>query len=305
VPVAFKNSFTYSIRIATAADAKAIRMLLPRFSDPAAVFVATDDEYGLVVGAATVARTMRMQPFVGPGLALHVIEPCRRRGIGKSLINQVEQALQNSLARVLYAAQRVDQASEEMKSWRRLGFQPCETVEEHILPVHERIIERLAPLVDRMRAAGRIPASARVVPLYQANKEEVLKLHLANMGGDAADIQEKLKKSGPGTFLPRQSKVLLVGERVVGCLLASRACKDTIVVEANIVDPSLRGSWANAWLKLEAFRGTPPGVTQFKFTSFDHYADTRSFNEKLGGKTVKTTELMYRPIKSANVGART
>ena len=78
----------------------------------------------------------------------------------------------------------------------------------------------------------------------------------------------------------------MICDEVKGCLLAHRSTRETIVVDANIVEPDLRGGWANAWLKIEAFRGAPPGVTGYRFTSFDHYADTRSFTKKLGGRTI-------------------
>jgi hypothetical protein len=70
-------------------------------------------------------------------------------------------------------------------------------------------------------------------------------------------------------------------------------------VDANIVAPEIRGSWANVWLKLEATRGALKwGIRTFVFTTFDHYADTRSFTERMQGVTVKTTVLMYRPLSS-------
>ena len=72
---------------------------------------------------------------------------------------------------------------------------------------------------------------------------------------------------------------------------------DTIAVDANIVDPSVRGTWANVWLKLEATRGAMRlGIKNFQFTTFDHYADTRSFTKKLGGTTIHSSLLMYRPL---------
>jgi hypothetical protein len=156
-----------------------------------------------------------------------------------------------------------------------------------------------------MRTAGKIPANACVIPLYRADHAAVLQFHLAQMGGDPAELSRKLQGQGSGAFLPRQSRVLLVEDQVKGCLLASRLSKETIVVDANIVEPSLRGGWANAWLKLEAFQGAPPGVVQFSFTSFDHYTDTRSFTRKLGGSTVRRTALMYRPIDGAPAVDRT
>jgi hypothetical protein len=207
----------------------------------------------------------------------------------------IEQAAQSAGAKALYAARRVEQPSQEMRGWEWLGFRSCETVQEHVLPVAQ-IEARLRPLLDRLRATTRIPAGARVIPLYQADPAAVVQLHLDHMGGDRAELARKLRGQGQSAFLPRQSRVLLVGNTVKGCLLAHRISKETIVVDANIVEPALRGGWANAWLKLEAFQGAPPGVTEFRYTSFDQYADTRSFTHKLGGSILRTTVLMVRPI---------
>lgn len=273
-------------------------MLLPNLIDSAHTCVAVDRDRQLIIGGAAAAPMLRLQPFPGPGVVLHVIPPCRRRGVGSTLLQHLEKAAQTSPAKVLYAASRVDTASYEMAAWQRLGFQPCERVEEHLLPV-DGIAARLVPIVERMRTHGRIPANARVVPLYKADRSAVLQLHLDQMGGNRTELTQKLRGQVSGAFLPRQSRVLLIDGKVQGCLLASRTCKETIVVDANIVHPSLRGDWANAWLKLEAFRGTPPGVVQFKFTSFDHYTDTRSFTKKFGGRTVRSTALLYRPISKS------
>jgi GNAT superfamily N-acetyltransferase len=291
----------FSIRPARPADAKPLRMLLPEKLDAAAKYVAVDGEHQLVIGAAAATSSRRLQPLPGPGVLLHVIEPCRRHGIATRLLSYLNRSAQDGGAKALYAAKRVEQGSDEMRGWERLGFAPCESVEEHVLPV-DQVEERLGTLVDRMRALGRIPPNARVIPLYQANPAAVLQLHLDHMGGDRSELYRKLRGQGPGAYLPRQSRVLLVNDRVAGCLLAHRSSKETIIVDANIVEPALRGGWANAWLKIEAFRGAPPGVKEFRFTSFDHYTDTRSFTKKLGGSTVRTTALMIRPI--AKTGAR-
>jgi hypothetical protein len=285
----------YAIRPARPADAKALRMLLPEIGKLAVSFVAVDGQHQLVVGAIATTRSTRPQPLVGPGIALRVIEPCRNHGIATNLLANLDRSAQTAGAQALYAAKRVDQCSQEMRGWEWMGFTPVETVEEHVLPI-ERIEERLGPFVDRLRVAGRIPPTAQVVPLYQADLAAVLQLHLDHMGGDRAEVYRKLRGHGAGAYLPGQSRVLLVDDQVKGCLLAHRAGKETITVDANIVDPSLRGGWANALLKLGALRGAPAGVKEFRFTSFDHYSDTRSFTKKFGGTTVRTTVLMIRPL---------
>jgi hypothetical protein len=199
-------------------------------------------------------------------------------------------------ALALYAVQKADTSGEEAREWSWLGFSPCETVEYHELPL-DQFEPRLAPLCERLRKQGRIPTSAKIVPLYEADLEAVMRLHLAQLGGDAASIIRRLCGEGADAFSARYSRVLLVDGSVMGFILAHRVSRDVAHVDANVVEPSLRGGWANIWLKLEATRGAMSiGITKFVFTTFDHYGDTRSFTEKLQGITVRTTVLMYRPI---------
>jgi GNAT superfamily N-acetyltransferase len=280
-------------------DAKALRMLLPKLRNGAAYFVAMDDVSKRVVGAAGMTRSCRAEPIAGPGVALELIEPFRRRGIATALATQLENAARSRFAaRALYAAHRVEQDSEEMKHGQWLGFRPLDAVEEHVLPI-AMFETRLGPLFDRLRAKGRVPLDARIIPLYEANAGAVLQFHIDQLGGDRQELYRKLRGQGPGAFHPRYSRVLLIGDRVQGCVLAHRAGKHTARVDANIVDPALRGGWANVWLKLEAARrALLLGIREFTFTTFDHYTDTRSFTEKLGGTTVRKSVLMVRPFAS-------
>lgn len=271
-------------------------MLLPEFGDAAAVFVAEERQQRRIIGAAAATRTARRQPLVGPGVALHVVVPCRRKGVGTGLLQQMESAARRSGATALFGAQRVDVGSDAHRGWTGLGFTVCETVQEHALPL-EQFEPHLAPLLDRMRKQGRIPPSAQIIPLYQANHAALLQLHLDHLGGDRGDVYRKLRGPGVGVYHPRYSRVLMVGDKVMGCILAHRRDKETALVDAVIVEPSLRGRWANVWLKLEATRGASRlGIKQFLFTTFDRYTDTRSFTTKFGGVTTRTTLLMMRPI---------
>jgi GNAT superfamily N-acetyltransferase len=287
----------FSIRAARPEDAKAFRMLLPGAAKALDFrLVVEAGSPNCIVAAAGLTAAQRPKPFVGPGVALHVIKPYRRQGIGGSLISRLiaEATSRGSLA--LYATQKVDADGDEMRGWTWLGFSPCETVEHHELPL-DQFEPRLAPLCARMRKQGRIPASAQIIPLYEADLEAVTQLHLAQLGGDAATLMRRLCGEGPDAFSARYSRILLVDGRVMGFILAHRASRDVAHVDANVVEPSLRGGWANIWLKLEATRGAISiGVKTFVFTTFDHYADTRSFTEKLQGTTVRTTVLMYRQI---------
>lgn len=270
-------------------------MLIPELREVSACFIATDDA-SRVIGAAGATRSCRPQPPIGPGIAIHVIEPCRRQGIGRGLLQCLERACAAGGAHALYGIRRVEQGSDAERAWQWLGFTACETVEMQRLPL-EQFEPRLAPLIDRMQKQHWIPATAQIIPLYKSNLGAVLSLHLDNLGGDRAELYRKLQSRGPGAFHPRYSRVLLVDGKVAGCILAHRKDADTAIVDADVVTSSLRGGWANVWLKLEATRGALRlGIKNFEFTSFDHYTDTRSFTKKMGGVTVQTTLLMVKSL---------
>lgn len=292
------HRYGFEVRAAEARDARAVRMLLPMMPGNATCLLAIDRHQHLVIGAAAMTGACRNRPFLGPGVAVEVVPPCRRKGVANVLLTGIEDlAYQVFAATALYAAHRVDKDCTAMEGWRRLGFAPLDTVEEHVLPV-DQFEPRLGPLIERMRAAGRIPASAKIVPLYRVNPAAVLRFHLDHLGGDRGELYRKLRGRGVGAFLPRHSRVLFVDDQIKGCLLAHRVSKHRVCIDANIVDSQLRGGWANVWLKLETLRsGRSLGAREFVFTTFDHYADTRSFTSKLAGTTVRRSVLMVRPIQ--------
>ena len=262
---------------------------------------AEDGESGLVVGAAALTKSERSEPLLGPGAAVHVIPTHRRRGIGRALLEKLLQAAVDRRCKALYAMQKVDVQSDEAAAWRWLGFQSCQTVQQHELPVAE-IEPRLAPLVDRMRKRGWIPESARIIPLCDADREAVADLHLLALGGNKQDQMRRLRGEGAGAYQQLYSRVLLADrdgrEQVVGCILARRKSRAAAVVDANIVHPDFQNGWANLWLKLEAARGARAlGIESFHYSTFDHYRDTRSFTDQLQGRVVRTLALMVRRVK--------
>lgn len=295
------NSRAFVIREAEHVDRRAFRMLLPGLTQPAFRLVVCDASTGRVVGAAALLEAMRPRPPVGPGVALHVVAPWRRQGVGKALIAEFAAAAHRRGAEAIYAMQRVDADSDAHRNWQLLGFVPLEHVVEHELCL-TRVIERLTPLWERIVAHQWTPPDARVVSLCDADRREVAELHLREMGGDRRDQQRKLRGEGVGAYQQVYSRVLLLGRgdrpKVVGCLLARRQDRETALVEANIVDREVRGGWANVWLKLEAARGAQSlGIKKFVFRTFDRYQDTRAFTEQVGGKRLRTQLLMHRPLE--------
>jgi N-acetylglutamate synthase-like GNAT family acetyltransferase len=297
VPVIFNIPRSgYAIREATRDGAIACRMLLGALPDNCEYWVAIDGAQRRVIGAAALVPAPRTKPVIGFGCLLHVIPPCRQSGVGGSLLDQLARRARQLGAHALYAAKRVEFDREEMHGWQRLGFTVCETSEEHRLPMDE-FEPRLAPLLDWFRRHNAVPPEARIVPLYQANVDAVAQLHVDHLGGKRDALLRRLRGQGADAFHGRYSRVLLLGERVAGCILARGHSLNVANVDAAIVAPDLRGGWANVWLKLEATRAARTlGVTHFQFTTFDQYADTRRFTAKLGGATTRRWGLMYKPL---------
>jgi GNAT superfamily N-acetyltransferase len=287
----------FSIRPQSCEDVKAFRMLLPGAAASLDYrLIAEVAQAARIVGAAGLTQTQRLKPLPGPGVAIHVIEPCRHQGIGNAFVAQLELEAIRRGASALYATRKVDALGTEMRDWTRLGFSPCETVEHHELPLNQ-FEPWLAPIYARMRKQGRIPDSAKIIPLYEADFDAVVQLHLAQLGGDAATLMRRLRGETADAFSARYSCVLLIEGQVSGFILGHRTSHDVIHVDANVLEPAVRGGWANIWLKLEATRGAISiGVKTFVFTTFDQYADTRSFTKKLQGATVRKMVLMYRPL---------
>jgi N-acetylglutamate synthase-like GNAT family acetyltransferase len=287
----------FSIRAALEADARAVRMLLSTTTDTFGhILVAESREERRIIAAGGLTRSQRSKPLLGPGVAIHVVPPFRESGVAEALLASLAEYAKAIKAEALYATQKVDVESEAMRFWDSLGFIPCETVEHHELLV-DQFETQLAPLYEKMRAHGKIPDSARIIPLFAADLSQVLQLHVAELGGDTTTLSQKLRGMVPRSFTPRLSKVLTVNDRVVGFILANRISREVAHVDANVVAPEVRGGWANVWLKLEATReAIKNGITTFVFTTFDHYKDTRSFTERLDGVTVRISVLMYLPL---------
>lgn len=290
----------FVIRPPNRSEAKAFRMILPLAKEPAVALVAVIGAVERVVAAAALTRTPRPKPPVGPGVAIHVIAPCRRKGIGSALVDALKQAARQQQADALYATQRVEQGGPEDQGWRWLGFRPIETVVYHELPL-AGIEPRLGPLFTWMKQQGSVPDGAEIISLCDADHDAIADLHVQVMGGQRAALMRRLRGAGLGAYHPVYSRVLLIDGNVVGCILAHRESKDVAVVDANILHPDVRGGWANIWLKLEATRNALElGIERFIYSTFDHYADTRIFTEKLGGVETRTTLLMCCHLDGPN-----
>lgn len=280
-------------------DWRALRMLLPEAVHHGCgcdVFVATEDDASQrIVAAVAIAPTMRYKPHRGPKVALHTIEPWRRRGVGRALLNAAAELAAARGAEALYAWSPVSPDGEAAQVWRGLGFD--QTIE---CPLHRidatRTVEMLQPLFDRLRERGRVPAEARMVFLRDANPDEVVDLVTTYLGGAGVQVALKSRLLGkhPDSFDPILSRVLLHRNRVVGVMLGRPVDKHVVWVESNVVHPSVRGLWANVWLKLDpSGRARGMGYRTFIYETYQQHADTNKLTSRLEGDVVPRVELYY------------
>lgn len=280
-------------------DWRALRMLLPdaiHYRCGCDVFVATAEEAPRrLIGAIAVAPLMRLQPLRGPKVALQVIPPWRRRGVGRELLKAAAHLAAARGAEALYGWNKTSPDGDEAQAWRGLGFDRA--IESCLTRIDAtRTIDHLQPLVDWLRKRGQIPPEARLVSLRDANPDEVVELVTTFLAGAGAEIDLKNRLIGnhPRPIEPIFSKVLLYKDRVVGALLASPINDHVGLVETVVVHPSLRGGWANAWLKLETTRGgRDGGYDTFLYETHEQHADTEKLTRRLGGVVVPRVEL-YR-----------
>jgi GNAT superfamily N-acetyltransferase len=286
-------------------DWRALRMLLPEAIHHGCgcdVFVATDDDASRrIVAAVATSPQMRLAPERGPKVALHTIEPWRRRGVARTLLQVVADLAAARGANALYAWNPLDPTSEAAQSWHRLGFD--RTIECPLNRIDaSRTVELLNPLFDRLQARGQIPAEARMVYLRDADLDEIVELVTTHLGGAGApdNLKNRLLGRHPNPMDPILSRVLVYRDRVVGVMLARPIDRHVVWVDANVVHPSVRGRWANVWLKLDpSARARDMGYSAFIYETYQQHTDTSKLTNRLAGVLVPRVEL-YRRIAASD-----
>lgn len=286
-----------TVRPAGPGEWRAGRLLLPEaihHGSNADLVVATVGEPPRVVGAAAVSVRLRWSPVPGPRVAVHVIGPMRRRGVARRLLSHVETAARRISAAAVYAWQPVEPGADAAQVWAGLGLDQCAVLQETRIDA-ARLEAYLTPFWEQMSARGWVPAEARLVPLGALGPveiEQVAAMHVAHLGGSRDYLLPRLRGQVLDRFHPNLSLALMMSERVMGLTLGRLLPGSTYFVDANVLDPSLRGGlstgWANVWLKLEsARRCRENGTRTYQFHTHDQHSDTRKLARKVGGVTAE------------------
>ncbi len=290
---------TWAIRPARPDERPAVRLLLPRavhFGADVRTWVAADAA-GRVAGAVAVTRRHQPSPAAGPRVAVHVVPPARRSGVGGALVGAAAAAARAGGADALHAWDLIPSGSEAHVAWGRLGFTRSPEVVEARGDVLQ-LRDLLRPVYAALVARGTIPADAAVVPLADADPYRVADLHVAHLGGSAADVLAGLRGASATGFDPHLSAAIVVGpgRRLAAVSLIERLADPAVIfTHGVVVAPALRGRWANVWLKYDgAERSAAAGVRTIVHRAHEHHADTRRLNGRLGF----TTRSLVQPYRT-------
>ncbi|MGD9616424.1 MAG: GNAT family N-acetyltransferase [Alphaproteobacteria bacterium] len=270
-------------------EAAACRALLPEaFPEsgwPAELLAVSGP--GGIIGAAAIAWVPRGFPVL-----VRVAEAWRGRGIGRALLAAaIDKARGETPA--LRTWHPVSEGSAASRLFASAGFQTgrrllvFETDAAAFEAAMRALLARLSP---------RIPESARVVPVREAEPERVAQLAAAPFGAAPHEIARRLVPGAASGFDPDLSLALLNADVPCGVMLATRS-GSRLAVEINVVAPDARRRWANCML-LEAMarRGRAAGIELFRFCCEEHVTDTINLARRSGARPLPAELAMVKPL---------
>lgn len=278
----------YGVRRAGAVEVAAARMLLPvvlATRPRPLVFAAACDTPPRVLGAAALAPGAAAARF-----AVRVAGPYRRAGVGRDLVEAIVREARGLGVTALLPWIPVGEGSGEARFLERLGF----AVANRLLHFEARgalLVPLLRALRDRLVAAGRVPAGARLVALREAPRDRVLALCRRFLPVLPGPLAEALEGRGAAAC-SEDSVVLLVEDEVRGALLY-RIEEDVLRVDGRVVHPSLRGTWANTLLMAAcAEHALATGASRLRFSARNDMVDTMKLARRCRAVPI-SEELLY------------
>jgi GNAT superfamily N-acetyltransferase len=290
---------TFAIRTATDLDRRKLAASLTAASMPpdAELLVAAEGDALLAAGGAWF-KPSRAFPHYAECF-VQVGERHRRNGLGRELVNRLTIAAREIGAKEL-RTRRMDQSSPGFQFALACGFQPKPPTITYEAPM-ESYIQAYTPVYQRIVARGRMPADARMIPLAEANKEEVCRLLIDYLGFPAQGTAERLRGTEQG-FSQTISQVALLDGKMVGVILATYH-GIMGAIEGTVVLPEHRHSWVASALKYHIMNALiAQNVKWVQFSANDsQHRDTANFGRRLPKarvvKTVGTAVLNLRQSK--------
>jgi GNAT superfamily N-acetyltransferase len=277
------------IRPPRADEGAAVRMLLP---DPPVGFGSREYLLAVVPEPPFIAGAVSYQYGHDAlfGVRLRVVRTRRRAGIGRRLLDAVrEQAAAHRCPNILATANELGEpdARPFLTAAGFTAVQRLTVVESTIAAARDTVV----PLAARVRASGRMPAGARIVPLSQAPADQVARLYLEHLahspGASPLPVAEILRH-------PRyaESPVLLDADGVAGFLLWYIDAKRTGHLPARVVAPRWQGSTVNVLLLAHALADPHADtVDAIRWEIPENNADTTKLAGRLGARPISSSDV--------------
>lgn len=272
--------------------------LLPEVRAMPAELIAAnrDDE---LVGAAAVIWESWSDPAGFP-IAVHVIPPARRNGIGRALV-QAACALVDGETDGLWGINKIDEVGAAADFLRACGFAPLKRT-LHFEMEGQAFYDHASRIVERLRRHGRIPADAHAIALRDARLDDVAWLVSREFPSGPIQLLTRMRQS---LALPRddgidmeRSTVIMEGEQMVGALLY-RWNGGHPAIEVNVVAPHRRNTYVNALqLQVATGRGLEGGASSFRFDTEVATRDSMNLARRGDGRLIATEALFYRAVAS-------
>jgi GNAT superfamily N-acetyltransferase len=180
---------------------------------------------------------------------VHVAAPYRRQGIGRALI---EAAIARCRGRthLLRALRPVAAGSAAASFLAAAGFADYEAIVhyEADLDILHRLLQRFH---ERMTRRGAMPADIAILSLRQAPADKVAEMVASHLPITQQAVIARMRPGRADTYDLDKSIVLMRGAQCVGLIIGQWG-EPVPSVLIRIVDPSLRGGWANILLLAEA-----------------------------------------------------
>jgi GNAT superfamily N-acetyltransferase len=287
------------VRPPRGAELAACRALLPgsfAAGMPEARVAVVESPYRLL-GAATLAEYAGRDGAIGWDVALRVVKPERRQGVGTRLVEALAEAAASRSVSALRVRAEPSEHPEAGPFLLAAGFARRER-RFHFEADLSATREILGAYIDRMREEGWIPPEARVVPLCEAPLEGFARLmeeHFRH-GNEAEDVLGRWRLRLERDEITH-SPAVLVGETPAALLVGENPSGDCFRVLAEVVAPAYRKSWASALL-LSAAADTAlrMGGRTYRFDCTPDERDTIRNARRFGARTTRTVDTYERGL---------
>ncbi len=282
-------------------------MLLPEV-DPGVqdlqLLVALDETGTKVIGAAALGCETRPPHHERWYTDLHVILPYRKKGVATALLDRIIALSDLHSIAAIDSWGWAEEGSTAEEAWLKFGFSIAQDKHEFFGKV-QSVIDGTRQLHELSVKRGRIPPNARIIPLKDADKLAVARLHARHLGGTVERLLPMMDSSTSDAFDWDRSPILVLDDKVVGCVLVRiYPAEQLSSCDAVIVEQGIRGGWASVWLRYEAalWSHNADCVT-VRFHAMAQHKDTQHVSKRLGSTRTKTFHSFRRVLAAGQVTA--